>query len=217
MRRDTRPPVLYLRSFGDDALKLWTATFGRPSLLERLTPRRFDAFEEVVVRHFSLAGPVIALNPPDTKLAPLGAARETLDSADWQAAIIEWMSRAAVIVFVAPPGQVTEGLTWELRQVGTSGHWDKTLILVPPLPAERLQARWQAFQAACGRLWPFTFPLPATGQAAMPEPLVLSFSNNAWTAIRADRRDEWAYSAAIREALSALRLPAETAAVAPVA
>ena len=31
MQRDTRPPVLYLRSFGDDALKLWTATFGRPS------------------------------------------------------------------------------------------------------------------------------------------------------------------------------------------
>jgi len=46
--RDTRPPVLYLRSFGDDRLKLLTATLGRPSLIERFTLRRFDAFEEVI-------------------------------------------------------------------------------------------------------------------------------------------------------------------------
>src|SRR4029077_11954852 len=34
MLRDPRPPVLYLRSFGDDRLRLWTATLGRPSLVE---------------------------------------------------------------------------------------------------------------------------------------------------------------------------------------
>lgn len=208
IQRDTRAPVLYLRSFGDDALKLWTATFGRSSLIERFTPRRFDAFEEVIVRHFSLAGPVIALNPPDTKLAPLGAARETLNSADWQATIADWMRRSAVIVFVAPPGRVTRGLTWELQQVSASQHWDKTLILVPPVPAGVLQARWQAFLAAFGRLWPFTFPLPV----AVPRPLALTFRNDAWTAIRADRQNEWAYSAAIREALGTLLLPVPTGA-----
>ena len=109
------------------------------------------------------------------------------------------MRRAAVIVFVAPPGQVKRGLAWELRQVGDSGLWDKTLILVPPLPAEGLRARWQAFQAACGDIWPFTRPLPAAEAGT----LVLTFRNDAWTAIRA-RRDEWAYSAAIKEALSVL-------------
>ncbi|HEY7881649.1 MAG TPA: hypothetical protein VID31_12420, partial [Streptosporangiaceae bacterium] len=40
MLRDPRPPVLYLRSFTDDRLRLWTATLGRPSLVERFTPRR---------------------------------------------------------------------------------------------------------------------------------------------------------------------------------
>ncbi len=87
MLRDPRPPVLYLRSFGDDRLKLWTATFGRPSLIERFTLRRFDTFEEVLVRYLSRHGPVIAVNPPGTRLAPLGAARETIDSADWQSAV----------------------------------------------------------------------------------------------------------------------------------
>ena len=79
MLRDPRPPVLYLRSFSDDRLRLWTATLGRPSLVERFTPRRFDRFEEVLVRHLSRYGPVIAVNPPGTRLAPLGAARETIE------------------------------------------------------------------------------------------------------------------------------------------
>jgi hypothetical protein len=207
MQRDTRPPVLYLRSFGDDALKLCAATFGRPSLLERFTPRRFDAFEEVIARHFSATGPVIALNPPDTKLAPLGAARETLDSADWQATIIEWMSRSAVIVFVMPPGKVTGGLTWELQQVSANQYWTKTLIIVPPIRASLLQARWQGFLAACARIWPFTFPLPTE----VSKPLALTFGNDVWTAIRADRQDEWAYGAAIKEAFGRLPLPTATA------
>jgi hypothetical protein len=206
MQRDTRPPVLYLRSFGDDALKLWTATFGRPSLLERFTPRRFDAFEEVIARHFSVTGPVIALNPPDTKLAPLGAARETLDSADWQATISEWMSRSAFIVFVMPPGQVTGGLTWELQQVSANQYWTKTLIIIPPVRASLLYARWQGFLAACDTVWPFTFSLPT----AVPGPLALTFGNDTWIAIRANRQDEWTYSAAIKEALGGLPLPAAT-------
>ena len=63
--------MLYLRSFGNDRLKLWTAAFGRPSLIERFTLRRFDTFEEVLVRYLSGYGPVIAVNPPGTRLAPL--------------------------------------------------------------------------------------------------------------------------------------------------
>ena len=109
MLRDPRPPVLYLRSFGDDRLKLWTATFGRPSLIERFTLRRFDTFEEVLVRYLSAYGPVIAVNPPGTRLAPLGAARETIDSAEWQAAVATWMAQSRLIVFATPPSQVTGG------------------------------------------------------------------------------------------------------------
>src|SRR5262249_42685048 len=72
---DPRRPVLYLRSSGDDRLRLRTATLGRPSLVERFTFRRFDRFEAVLVRHLSRYGPVIAVNPPGARLAPLGAAR----------------------------------------------------------------------------------------------------------------------------------------------
>jgi hypothetical protein len=209
MRRDARSPVLYLRSFGDDGLKLWTATLGRPSLIERFTPRRFDAFEEVIVRHLSLRGPVVALNPPGTTLPPLGAARETIDSADWQSAIVSWIEQSALIVFIAPPEHITPGLIWELEKVSTTQHWDKTMILVPPVPAYLLQGRWHALRQACMRLWPFT-SLPAVeGSGA----LALTFQGNAWTVITADRQNEWAYSAALREALGELpRQPVATGA-----
>jgi hypothetical protein len=193
--RDPRPPVLYLRSFEDDQLKLWTATFGRPSLIERFTLRRFDTFEEVLVRYLSGYGPVIAVNPPGTRLAPLGAARETIDSADWQSAVATWMAQSRLIVFATPPSQVNRGLRWELETVSVRGYWDKVLIVVPPVRAEQLQVRWPGLLDT--GLWPFTVPGPVDDQHA----LVLAFRNGRWHPISADRRTEWSYSAALERAL----------------
>lgn len=105
MLRDPRPPVLYLRSFGDDRLKLWTATLGRSALIERFTPRRFDTFEQMLVRHLSAYGPVIAVNHPRTRLAPLGAVRETIEGGDWQEVVAAWMDQARLIVFATPPAR----------------------------------------------------------------------------------------------------------------
>jgi len=199
MLRDPRPPVLYLRAFGDDRLKLWTATFGRPSLVERFTLRRFDRFEEVLVRHLSRYGPVIAVNRPGTRLAPIGAARQTIESgtADWQSAVADWMARSALIVFLAPPIRSTQGLQWELEAVSEHGYWDKTLVIVPPVRAEELQRRWQEFRAAYAGLWPFTVPGPVED----PRALLLAFRQGGWTSVTADRRTEWSYSAALRRTL----------------
>jgi ribosomal protein S27E len=199
MLRDSRPPVLYLRWFGDDDLKLRSATLGRRSLVERFSPVRFDSFEEMLARHLSRFGPVIAINPPGTKLSPLGAARDTITSTDWQSAVATWMARASLIVFVAPPESVTPGLLWELQAVSASRYWDKTLILVPPVLPDDLLSRWQVFLRACGRLWPFTITLPS----ADPRALVLAFRNNKWTLIVADWRSEWSYGAAVKQALDA--------------
>jgi hypothetical protein len=196
MQRDLRPPVLYLRAFGDDRLKLWTATFGRPSLIERFTLRRFDTFEQVMVRHLSRYGPVIAVNPPKTRLAPLGAARETIDSDDWQSVVAGWMAEARLVVFVTPPNQVTPGLLWELETVSARGLWDKALVVVPPVRAAKLQARWQQFWAERPG-WPFTVP----GAISDPQALVLAFRNDRWQVTAADRRSEWSYGAALTHLL----------------
>jgi hypothetical protein len=211
MLRDPRPPVLYLRSFTDDRLRLWTATLGRPSLVERFTPRRFDRFEEVLVRHLSRYGPVIAVNPPGTRLAPLGAARETIEPANWQSAVAGLMAHSALIVFLAPPSRVTQGLHWELRTVAEHGQLDKALVVVPPLPAEQLQARWRALGAACARLWPFTVARPL----ADPHALVLACRHGRWDVATADTRTEWSYAAALDRVLGGPRRPTPAAAGGP--
>jgi len=197
MLSDPRPPVLYLRSSGDDRLRLRTATFGRSSLVERFTFRRLDRFEEVLVRYLSRYGPVIVVNPPGSGLAPLRAARETIDSADWHSAVAAWMARSALIVFLAPPDRVTQGRQWELRAVGEHDQWDRALIVVPPVPAEQLQARWRAFWAACAGFWPFT----VAGPVADPGALMLAFRHGRWDVTSADQRTEWSYAAALERVL----------------
>jgi hypothetical protein len=211
MLRDPRPPVLYLRSFTDDRLRLRTATLGRPSLVERFTPRRFDRFEEVLIRHLSRYGPVIAVNPPGTKLAPLGAARETIEPANWQSAVAGWMAHSALIVFLAPPSRVTQGLHWELRTVAEHGQLDKALVVVPPVPAEQLQARWRALGAACAGLWPVT----VARQLADPRALVLAFRHGRWDVATADTRTEWSYAAALDRVLGGPHGPTPAAAGGP--
>jgi hypothetical protein len=206
MLRDPRPAVLYLRAFGDDRLKLWTATFGRSSLIERFTLRRFDTFEEVLVRHLSRYGPVIAVNPPRTRLAPLGAARETIDSDDWRSVVAGWMAEARLVVLVTPPNQVTPGLLWELETVSARGLWDKALVVVPPVRAEKLQDRWRQLWAERPG-WPFTVP----GAIGDPQALVLAFRNDRWQVTAADRRTEWSYGAALTHLLGDPRRLARSA------
>jgi hypothetical protein len=195
MQRDERPMVLYLRSFGDDRLRLRSATLGRGSLIERLSPNRFDSFEEIIARHLSKVGPVVAINPPGTKLAPLGAARENLPHDDWQLTVDQWMDRAALIVIGAPAATTTPGLAWEIQHVEAMRRLSKTLIVVPPVRDKELQVRWDGFAAAAA-IWP-----PAANLPAVPaRVLAMNRKGDSWAIITADRRTEWSYAAALDSA-----------------
>jgi hypothetical protein len=90
---------------------------------------------------------------------------------------------------------VNQGLRWELEAVSVHGYWDKALIVVPPVRAEKLQARWRGLLGV--GLWPFTVPGPVED----PHALVLALRNGQWAVISADRRTEWSYSAALERAL----------------
>ena len=81
-------------------------------------------------------------------------------------------------------------LAVDISQLGAEAKW------VPPVRAEDLQRRWQEFQHEGARLWPFTVP----GPVADPHALVLAFRHPRWTVIGADRRTEWSYGAALRQA-----------------
>ena len=96
IQADKRPPILYLRSFEEDRLKV-SAPSLRRTLAERLLGRRMRRFEEVLAWSLSRYGPVTAISPPGRKLATLGAAKMTLPHEGWQSEI-ERMSREALAV-----------------------------------------------------------------------------------------------------------------------
>jgi hypothetical protein len=52
---------------------------------------------------------------------------------EWQSAVIDWISRARLIVMIA--GR-TPWVQWELRQIVRAGPLGKLLLLLPPGPAE---------------------------------------------------------------------------------
>jgi hypothetical protein len=134
-RVDKRAPVLFLRSFQDDQVKLlrprrglvrWLTTVGEPSptldhvLLEELTP----------------LGPVVAIGMPGLP-APFGAARTFVDNDEWQNTVATIAKAARMIVIVVDD---TPGVQWELGHIDSSGYSSKTVYLLPPRLAPPLQA-----------------------------------------------------------------------------
>ncbi|HYC71914.1 MAG TPA: hypothetical protein VEB66_11945 [Opitutaceae bacterium] len=135
--RDGRPPVVLLRSFQDDDVRL-------PSGLLSLHVGKPDRFEEQVAMALWREGPVIAIGKPGEKLPHFGACREYHDDSTWQARISELLPQAKCVVMIAG---LTRALDWELGELRRTGALNKTVFLLPPLPpkirAERLARLFQ--------------------------------------------------------------------------
>jgi hypothetical protein len=124
---DRRDPILFLRSFTDDRVRLrsprrsplrWVLRLGEPRpwldhvLLEEATP----------------IGPVIAIGAPD-RSPPFGIARTFASNEDWQPLVSGLMAQAQVIVLTIDK---TEGISWEIENVFSHGWTPKSLYLLPP-------------------------------------------------------------------------------------
>jgi hypothetical protein len=141
--RDSRPPILLLRSFSDDH----SLRVRRSGLLAALAGRftgKAVGFEEVLVRVFAAHGPVLAIGRPGEALPPVGAARAYIPAGgDWKAEVRALAERSAWIVLVLGS---SEGFRWELDMVLGLGSPEKVVIALPPLTAESLQPRWEALR-----------------------------------------------------------------------
>ena len=140
LNADKRAPILFLRSFEDDAVALRSIISARRPFFEFFSLRGADPFEETLAWELTTYGPLIAVARPGSSLANLGAAREFLSDDTWQTEVADRMRDSAVIVMAI--GQ-TDGLGWEVRRVVRDGHLAKTIFVFPPVPADVLVRRWQ--------------------------------------------------------------------------
>jgi hypothetical protein len=132
-------PVVYLRSFHDDALRIPTVFSARRPFVEWFNLGGREPFEESVAWELALKGPVIAIGRPGSTRATLGAAREHISDDDWQAVIVDRIDQAYLLAVTIG---ATDGLAWELGQIVERGHLAKTILIVPPTTVEDLGTRW---------------------------------------------------------------------------
>jgi len=133
--KDERPPILFLRSFHDDQVRL---SLPKRPLFQRIIgigePR--PTVDHLLVEEGSALGPVVAVGIP-SKPAPFGAPRVFFDDESWQRAVTEMADAAKAIVIVADD---TPGVMWELALIRNGRHAPKTLYLLPPALAAREKA-----------------------------------------------------------------------------
>jgi hypothetical protein len=120
---DKRRPVLFLRSFTDDKVRLW----GR-GIWGKFRKRTID---EAIRPSADILGPLVAIADPNVRLPHLGAAQSFYSNDTWQLAIARWVRMARYIVMIA--GR-TQGIRWELEHIfGQEAHQKLIVFLTPSL------------------------------------------------------------------------------------
>ncbi len=134
VERDPRPPLLFLRSFQDDQVRL--PERNRLSELYRqvLSPgtgrRRLD---HLLVENFSRYGPAVALGRPGEKTLPFGAARVYAAHDRWQEKVLDLAATSRQIILVV---DATPGVEWEIETLLKAPFLQKTLFLCAPRSAD---------------------------------------------------------------------------------
>jgi hypothetical protein len=129
MASDQRPPVLLLRSFADDRMSIAVAPTSGP--MPPLTWSQMSSLarmEESIADQLRPFGPLVAIGKPGETLPQLGASRNYYSGSEWQAAALELMREAVLIVVIAG---LSPGLRWELEALAHAGHQSKLLVLMP--------------------------------------------------------------------------------------
>jgi len=125
---DSRPPILFLRSFRDDHVSLSAAPL--PFQLKFFDPgTEAGTLEAVLLRIMTPIGPVITIGNPTDDAPPLGAARDYLSDQQWQNKVSSMIYKARLIIVGL---EETQGLRWELQELLRQNALDKTVIVIPP-------------------------------------------------------------------------------------
>jgi hypothetical protein len=129
---DTRSPILFLRSFSDDQVRIPPRSTTRCGHFEQWLldgSSRSVSLDHLLLQEGTVHGPTVALGKPDDPAPPYGVSRGYFEHSDWQAAVTRLCEDAQAIVLVIDQ---SEGLAWEIEFVLSQGHVGKTLFLLRP-------------------------------------------------------------------------------------
>lgn len=119
LEEDQRPPVVYLRSFKDDA---------RAAHRISMAGLRVNTEEGELADLVKHIGPLVAIGRPGEELPFFGAARVYVGQDDWQKRVRELLSNAPMVILRAGS---TAGLWWEVEQCAKYVMPRRLVVLVP--------------------------------------------------------------------------------------
>ncbi|RPI47873.1 MAG: hypothetical protein EHM59_02715 [Betaproteobacteria bacterium] len=194
--RDTRPPVLLLRSFRDDLTTLKRAALAssRGLRLSDLHARMWT-LEETLETALSERGPVVAVGRPGEPVPPAGAARLYVPNDRWLERVEAHIRDSQLVVVVLG---TTEGLRREYAALAALGALGKLIVVLPPRDTRELESRWSAFLRA-------TNVAAGPGPGCPPTARVATFSREGMPRfVTCAHADETSYRLAVEHALRAL-------------
>ncbi len=118
-RKDSRPPVVYLRSFKDDA---------RAARRIGLASFHVNTEEGEIADLVYDIGPLVAIGQPDEELSYYGAARAYVGEGDWHRRVRQLLKRAPLVILRAGS---TSGLWWEVEECAKLVRPERLVVLIP--------------------------------------------------------------------------------------
>jgi hypothetical protein len=126
LHSDSRPPVLYLRSFTDDET-FFEDINSTVRAHESAVPLYKSTEEELLAGVMDEIGPFVAIGRPGELLPDLGAARLYVGK-EWKQVIADLIQRSRLIVMRTGD---TSGFWWEFENVVKNASPEKILLLLP--------------------------------------------------------------------------------------
>ena len=142
IERDERPPIVFLRAFDDDGIRVRTIPDRADGLAGRFGLRNVARVEEKLAWTLSVYGPVIAVSQPGSNSRPLGATRETIDTTGWLAIVEQRVRTAQFVVVMVGHIDGHPGLRAEVEMLTAIGALDRTFFVLPPLAGPDPYYRW---------------------------------------------------------------------------
>lgn len=138
IRKDTRPAVLYLRSFSDD--KMIARAIGFKSIEQEMKLVLFDI------------GPFIAFAEPHNEPPDPGAARLYASQEYWQEKALEEMSKAQLVIMRIGD---SPSFWWEVKEAAGRVPPERLIFLIP---SEKMEVRYEGFRQKANEWLPCPLP-----------------------------------------------------------
>ena len=149
LAKDTRPPVIYLRSFNNEQKR---AKFVYDKLVSMYSEGAWVYNPTMLAISMNLLGPFFAIGRPSENFNDMsgGIARKYVSDDEWQKVVSEFLQNSSAVVMEVG---YTNGLKWEMLQLVSHIDPKKVLFVLP-----ESQIEYEMFTEWASKIFPRNFP-----------------------------------------------------------